>query len=142
MADELSGRCHCGATSYTATGDIVGGGICFCSNCQGIGGGGPNYALSLTNYTVSVKGEPKVYSHPGGTGEMIDKTFCANCGVHLLAQGGGNSHLLRVKAGTLDDPNLYQPMAQLWTSDARAWHTLNPELPAFGRNPPGMAGEK
>lgn len=97
---EVNGGCHCGATRYRASGEIAGGGICYCSNCQSIGAGGPNYAMSLANYEITVEGNPKVYSHPGGTGQIIDKTFCATCGSHLYARGGGNGHLLRIKAGT------------------------------------------
>ena len=139
---ELTGGCACGGVRFKATGRIAGGAVCYCNVCQKIGAGGPNYTMSMTHAEIETTGNTQVFRNPGGTGEVIERIYCQDCGVHLYAQGGGNSHLLRIKAGGLDDPTLYQPTLQCWTSQAKPWHVLNPALPAFPKNPTGSAGEK
>ena len=36
--------------------------------------------------------------------------------------------MISIRAGTLDDPSLYQPRAEVFVSQAYAWDTLNPNL--------------
>ncbi|MFI7966219.1 aldehyde-activating protein, partial [Acinetobacter baumannii] len=39
--------------------------------------------------------------------------------------------MISIRAGTLDDPSLYQPRAEVFVSQAYAWDTLNPNLKHF-----------
>lgn len=39
--------------------------------------------------------------------------------------------MISIRAGTLDDPSLYQPRAEVFVSQAYAWDTLNPNLRHF-----------
>ena len=80
---ELTGKCFCGEVTFHATGEVEGGAICYCESCQIISGGGPNYVLRLSNFDVITKGDPQSFEHPGGSGKLIKKWFCSNCGTHL-----------------------------------------------------------
>ena len=135
----VTGGCLCGEIRYEARGEILAAGLCYCSVCQRLAGGGPNYALLLSPFEISViEGKTSVFRSAGGSGAMVERHFCGNCGAHLFGQGGAYADTLRIKAGSLDNPSLFQPMAQLWTSSAQSWHHLNPNLQTFERNPPGM----
>ena len=133
----LTGRCSCGATTYSVSGDIFGGVLCYCKSCQRTSGGGPNYALLVANHDFSLAGEARVYEHAGGSGAITQKHFCGKCGAHCLASAGANAHIVRIKVASLDDPSGFRPMAQVWTSNAEPWHQLIPDLPSFPENPPG-----
>lgn len=138
---KITGGCSCGSVKYEIEGEILGGAVCYCDTCQRVSGGAPNYALAVSDFELSVTGNPSIYSHPGGTGAIVEKVYCGGCGVHVYAQGGANNQMLRVKAGSLDDSSLFSPMVQVWTSEAKHWHILIPDLPSFEKNLPGMAGD-
>jgi hypothetical protein len=44
--------------------------------------------------------------------------------------------LLAIRAGTLDDPGLYQPAIDLYTARAQSWDFMDPTLPKFPEMPP------
>jgi len=60
-------------------------------------------------FTVT-RGEMRVHRQVGDSGRWIDRSFCAECGSHIL-----NELELRgpefavIKTGTLDDPSLVPP---------------------------------
>ena len=48
-------------------------------------------------------------------------------------------HLIFIRAGVLDDPNLLGPQVTIWTDAAPAWATFDPALPMYPRQPPPVA---
>jgi len=46
-----------------------------------------------------------------------------------LQRGRGASHLIFVRVGTFDDPNLATPAMTIWTSSAPRWACIDTELP-------------
>ena len=132
---KLEGGCQCGAVRYEITGALMGVGACHCRDCQYASGGGPNYvALAPKDGFAFTKGEPRRYERAGGSGEMVSRVFCADCGTPLISEGALPFH--PVKVGSLDDPSSLQPMVHIWTSSAQPWHPIDPALPAFPENPP------
>jgi len=130
----ITGRCRCETITYRAEGEIAGGGICYCTDCQALSGGGPNYVLLVVPRVFEVSGEPGVFELAGGSGNTVARSFCSHCGTHLWATGGAGGVTLRFKVGSLDDPSLYQPLAQVWTGSAKPWHHIDPNLPTFEQN--------
>jgi len=45
-------------------------------------------------------------------------------------------HLLFVRAGTLDDPEIAKPAMTIWTSAAPSWACIDARLPALAGQPP------
>jgi hypothetical protein len=43
---------------------------------------------------------------------------------------------MRVRAGTLDDPELIAPAAIIWADSAPSWATFDPNLPRYPKRPP------
>jgi len=43
---------------------------------------------------------------------------------------------MRVRAGTLDDPELMAPTAIIWADSAPRWATFDPHLPRYPKGPP------
>ena len=59
----------------------------------------------------------------------ISAAFCPECGSRLF--GGKSDFGQGIAAGTLDDPRLYKPQHEIWTSDAQPWDHMDPKLPKF-----------
>jgi hypothetical protein len=48
-------------------------------------------------------------------------------------------HLIFVRAGTFDDPNLAKPAMTIWTSSAPRWACIDADLPQVEKQPPPAA---
>jgi hypothetical protein len=132
---KLEGGCQCGAIRYEITGPIVGVGVCHCRACQYASGGGPNYvALAVREGFAFTKGEPKRFGQPGGSGNIVSRVFCPDCGTPLISEAA--MPFYPVKLGSLDDPSSLKPELHIWTSSAQPWHPIDPALPAFPESPP------
>jgi hypothetical protein len=44
-------------------------------------------------------------------------------------------HLIFVRAGTLDDPEIAKPAATIWTSQAPSWACINEKIPKVDQQP-------
>ena len=68
---------------------------------------------------------------PSGKGQIVCR--CRECGVAVFSSYMVRQGKLRyVRVGTLDDPDLCPPRAQIFTSSKQAWVPLDPNIPAFG----------
>jgi hypothetical protein len=68
-------------------------------------------------------------------GNRITRLFCEQCGTPLFAKNETHPELLPAKVGSLDDPGLFRPRANIWTKSARRWHFLDAAIPQFERDP-------
>jgi hypothetical protein len=84
---------------------------------------------------VSTTGELKTFEHAGGSGRLVYRRFCPNCGsgvVNIDPHAG----LTIVLAGTLDDPTVFAPPMEFCCSSAQSWtqtaseRTQFPEMPS------------
>lgn len=133
---KIEGGCACGAVRYEITAPLIGVGVCHCRQCQYGTGGGPNYvALAPKGGLHFTKGEPKRYASPGGSGQTVERVFCADCGTPLISDPAMGP-FYPVKLGSFDDPSSVTPNIHIWTSEAQPWHRIDPGLPAFPQNPP------
>jgi len=135
----IIGGCVCGAIRYECAEEPILMFNCHCRTCQMSSGGPytPVVLLSSKAFRIT-KGELKYYftdsvreKHPNKRG------FCADCGSRIT---GGESRRklpwVGVTASSLDDPSLYRPASEVFTSHAQAWDILNPALPHHEQYPP------
>ena len=54
----------------------------------------------------------------------------------VLIRTGKSDFGQGITAGTLDDPSLYKPQHEIWTSDAQQWDAMDPKLPKFEKYAP------
>lgn len=90
-----------------------------------------------------------VYSGPIATiariadsGNSVERGFCAECGSQMYSKTTSTTGMpIRVRGGTLDNPDLMAPQAIIWASSAPRWALLDPALPHHPRGPetPPMA---
>ncbi len=53
----------------------------------------------------------KDYSNVAESGNVMHRRFCPNCGTALFSEAEIRPHLIFVRAGTLDDPEVAKPVA-------------------------------
>ena len=68
--------------------------------------------------TFTVKGETRTYKSVADSGNIILRRFCPECGTPLFTAAEARPHLIGVRVGTLDDPNLVEPAMTIWTASA------------------------
>jgi hypothetical protein len=85
---------------------------------------------------LKVTGAMKYYESKTDSGGTISRGFCPDCGTPILSKTTGMPDALVVKAGSLDDPKLFQPQIVLYTASAQPWDTVDEKLPSFPGMPP------
>ena len=80
---------------------------------------------------LSIQGDVKYYQSLGASGKIIQRGFCANCGSNVLGIPELAAGLVSIRAGTLDDPEMFQPKFEIFTSQANEWDILNPDIQHF-----------
>jgi hypothetical protein len=64
---------------------------------------------------------------------------CPSCGTPLFSEAESRPHLIFVRVGTFDDPNLANPAMTIWPSSSPRWACIDAELPQVERQPPPAA---
>ena len=104
--------------------------------------------MSITSGTVNVAFHSKALSVEGELGEHVaiadsgsrmHREFCRTCGTHLFSASEARPHLVFVRVGTLDDPELVRPDQTCWTASAPGWACFDERLPQVERQAPPAA---
>ena len=135
----ITGRCMCGAVRWQSAEPPIVGRVCWCRDCQYLGAGsGPvNACFRTASFTVT--GKTSDYASDAASGNRMHRRFCPACGTPLFSEAEARPHLVFVRAGTFDDPNLVQPAMTIWTSSAPHWACIDAALPQVERQPPPAA---
>lgn len=131
----LEGGCYCGAVRFRAEGDALFQGQCHCRECQYISGGHPNVVMAMpeTGFSYS-KGAPKEFRR-SDLDNPVTRTFCADCGTHLLTETPALPGAKLIKVGVLDDPSVFSPQMAIFLVDKQAFHHVPEGIGAFERGP-------
>ena len=73
----------------------------------------------------------RYYGVTSERGTRLDRGFCPTCGSPMTVRPEARPNLLYVQAGSLDDPSLHKPTAQIWVRSAPPWDHLDPVVPRF-----------
>lgn len=137
MSIPFSGGCACGAIRYTSIAGPLIMANCHCRDCQRSSGTGFSSVVVVPADAVSIDGDEPVYHATQlSNGNRVERGFCAACGSPLFSRNAFAAHILSIKAGSLDDPSWFRPMANLWVASAQPWTVMDPELPRFEQMPP------
>ena len=136
--EEISGGCLCKAVRYRITAPPVAARMCWCRDCQYLAAGGGSVNLAFPAAAVHVEGELRDFVGVADSGNIMHRRFCPTCGTQMFSASEARPHLLIVRVGTLDDPELGRPQALIWTASAPRWACLDPALPHSERQPPPL----
>jgi hypothetical protein len=127
----ITGGCLCGAVRYEVTSDPVASRMCWCKLCQKLGAGSGTVNAVFNNDDVSITGELTTYSCTADSGADMIRGFCPVCGTPVTSQSSTRKHLLILRAGTLDDPEVIKPDMTIWTAQAPSWACISVERKQF-----------
>jgi hypothetical protein len=133
MSDR-TGRCLCGAVTFTLTADPVATRICWCRDCQHLAANG-SVNLLVPADALTVSGQVSEHTKQADSGNRISRQFCPHCGAHLFASSSARPQFRVVRAGNLDDTSSIRPDTNIWTSSAPAWACPDPALEQVAQQP-------
>jgi len=133
----ITGGCLCGAVRLEIMADApLAVRQCWCRVCQYLGAGSGTVNALFPKDAVSVSGPWTEFVSVADSGSVMHRRFCARCGTPIFTEAEPYPHLISVRVGALDDPNLVTPGAIIWTGSAPAWACFDPKLPqAEGQAP-------
>ncbi len=128
----LTGRCHCGAITYTMPAETIHHALCHCGDCRRAAGA-PMVAWGMVPADqVKIEGAPRIYA----SSEHGRRHFCEACGTGLFyTNEAAFPGLIDVQTATLDNPSALQPTAHIQVAERISWMTTAHGLPAFERYP-------
>jgi hypothetical protein len=119
----ITGRCLCGAVSYSVDAEPVVQAVCHCTDCQRQTGNPFSVIVGVPRDAFEVEGSTIASFTTTGDdhGGDTERSFCSACGSPVFSNAAVMPEMTFVKAGSLDDASWLQPAAEVWTSSAQPW---------------------
>jgi len=136
---EITGGCLCKAVRYRITAPPIVTRACWCRVCQYLGAGSGTVNVCFQTAATTIEGELADFRSVADSGNVMHRRFCPHCGTSMFSEAEARPHLIFVRAGTLDDPEIAKPAMTIWTSEAPTWACMDPVLPKVERQPPPAA---
>ena len=134
---EVTGGCLCRSVRFRITADPITVRACWCRLCQYLGAGSGTVNVCFPAEAVTVEGELRDYQSVADSGNVMHRRFCPTCGTPVFSTAEARPHLIFVRAGTLDDPEIAKPVATIWAAEAPDWACIDDTIPRFdGQAPP------
>jgi hypothetical protein len=133
----ITGRCLCGAVSYSADADPVVQGVCHCSDCQHQTGSPFTVFVGVPRDAFEVEGETLASFATTGEdhGGETERNFCSACGAPVFSVSALAPEIALIKAGSLDDGSWLEPGLEWWMSSAQPWSPHFEQAAQFERGP-------
>jgi hypothetical protein len=125
--------------TYQITGDPISARACWCRLCQYIGAGSGTVNAAFRTESVAIEGQLGDFCSDADSGSRMHRRFCPACGTHLFSEAESRPHLIFVRVGSLDNPEIVRPVATIWTRQAPSWACFDPDLPEIEGQPPPVA---
>jgi hypothetical protein len=130
MPASFTGSCACGAVRYESTGAPLFALNCHCRDCQRETGSAyaPVLGVASAGFKLT-RGAPRYFDVTADSGNVTRRAFCGDCGSPLFGEPLGHPDMITIRAGSLDDPTVFQPSRDIYTARAQPWDHMNPQLP-------------
>ncbi len=139
-----TGHCFCGQVQVTIDAEPIGCRACWCRDCQYIASGSATVNVLFPEEVVTFTGNVTKLTKTADSGNTVERGFCPTCGSQMYSRTvEPKGQPIRIRAGTLDNPELLAPQALIWVDSAPSWATLDPALPHHTKGPQSpLAGGK
>lgn len=130
------GGCLCGRVRYEVRGPLADIQLCHCSQCRKAQGSAFAANIPTAEDKLSLlSGQDALVlfeSSPGKT-----RAFCGRCGSPLYSKTTAKPGLVRLRAGTLDDPTGARLGFHIFAESHADWWAINDDLPRYAERAPG-----
>lgn len=139
-AGPYTGGCLCGAVRFVIAGAPKGARFCWCRDCQRIASGSATVNVLFDEADVRYTGDMTRITMVADSGNTVERGFCAVCGSQMFSRTVEGPALaqpmpMRVRAGTLDDPEICPPAMIIWGASAPSWAPFPPGMPVLEGGP-------
>ena len=133
----VTGSCLCGEIKFQITGQLNHIQICHCQQCRKAQGGplATNIPVCTRNLTF-VKGEEYLQEFESLTRKGKSRVFCRRCGSPIFSRLDTAPAVIRVRAGTLDEPFASELALHQFVASKASWWTIDDELPQHDKYSP------
>ena len=131
----ITGRCLCGAVSFTVVGPVIAARQCWCRVCQTLSCGSGSNNIIVEGKDVTTEGHLSEYRSIADSGNRMVRSFCPKCGTQIFSASEARPDLMVIRAGALSDPEIAMPGAVIWTSSAPSWACIDETIPSFASQP-------
>lgn len=131
-----SGGCLCGAVRYEISGELAPIQVCHCSQCRKAQGGpfATNVPVRRAAFRL-LSGEAELAEYRATPEKQ--RVFCRQCGSPIYSARDSLPNVLRVRAGTLDEPVRTKLEAHYYVDSRARWWPLEDNLPRYQGGKPG-----
>jgi len=129
-----TGSCCCGGIRYQIRGELSAIQVCHCVECRKAQGGAfaTNIPVQSNHFELLTGAELlKAFDSPTRAGKS--RCFCSHCGSPLYSQMDSDPDILRVRAGTLDEPVDSQLALHQFVSEKASWWEIGDNLPQYSK---------
>lgn len=135
----IRGRCLCGAVRYETEAAPITARFCWCRVCQYLAAGNAAVSVGFPSAGMTISGETTDHFLVADSGNRMHRRFCPVCGTSMFSEAEARPHLIFVRAGTLEDPEVVRPAMTIWTRSAPSWACIDESLPRLEGQPPPVA---
>ena len=135
----ITGGCRCGNVRWESFEPPLVTRVCWCRDCQYFAAGSATVNACFRTAAFKVAGETTDFVSVADSGNRMHRRFCPSCGTPLFSEAESRPHLVFVRAGSFDDPNLARPAMTIWTASAPHWAAIDPALPRLEAQAPPAA---
>jgi hypothetical protein len=121
---------------FTTEAEPVSARACWCRDCQYWAAGNAALNVVFPSAGFTIEGETTDFASTANSGTRMHRRFCPKCGTPLFSEAESRPHLIIVRAGALDDPDIRKPQGTIWTASAPEWAHVDPDLPSIPGQPP------
>ena len=134
------GGCLCGAVRFTIDAEPQGARFCWCRDCQRIASGMATVNVLFDEEAVTYSGDMTRIRLVADSGNTVERGFCKVCGAQMFSrtvEGPKQAPKMpmRVRAGTLDDPEICPPTTIIWGAGAPSWAPFPPGMTVLQAGP-------
>ena len=125
-----TGGCLCRAVRYEIAGELAPVELCHCSMCRRASGTAfaSNMSVRAEDFRVT-SGEASLKSYESRPGK--ERLFCAACGSPIISRSQGDPTMVRVRAGTLDEPAPTHAAFHFHVASKAGWLPIADDLPQY-----------
>jgi hypothetical protein len=131
-----TGRCLCGAVTFTINAEPVTMGQCHCRDCQRASGTGHMSLARFHRNDVVIQGQTTSYASTADSGNINTRHFCPKCGARVYGENSSRPNMVNISAGCMDDSAWFSPRAVVYAKDRPVWDKTSEAVPNFERMPP------
>ena len=74
-----------------------------------------------------------LYAVTAANGITKRQSFCVTCGAPLVMMLDERPHIIAIAVGSLDDPGVYCPQADMSVQSAQPWDVMDPNLTTYSQ---------